>query len=438
MAINLDTLAFDPLTADPSSPVDGQVWYNSTDSAFRQYRNGQVRTINQRKFNSTTTAPASANDNTQGYDVGSLWLNTTSNTAYICKDATTGAAVWLSLAGGSGASPVGAKGDVQFKGTGSNLDAETASGQSLNYDTVKHALTIGPTGVNLTNNPFSANGTANSYVQSNVQNTSNGVTASSDLVATADNGNDTANFVDVGINSSGSADSAFTIIGANDSYAYAGSGNFAVGTDSAGKDLIFFTAGTLAANERARIKANGDNLQGPAALATNATAGFSFFPGSAGVPTGVPVTYAGRVPLTFDTTNGNLYFYSGGAWKLLDPTRGTNTEVSAAGDITTGSTTDTPATSMTRTPGAGTYQVVFSSDLSLSAAGSIFVSCYANGVLVPNSSRTHTRATTSMRTGVAVTCIATVAAAQAIDIRWRVSTGTGTMGNRSLSLIKVA
>jgi len=34
--------------------------------------------------------------------------------------------------------------------------------------------------------------------------------------------------------------------------------------------------------------------------------------------------------------------------------------------------------------------------------------------------------------------IVTVADAQAIDIRWRVSAGTGTMGDRILTLLKVA
>jgi len=437
MALSTDGIVFDVLSADPGSPVEGQLWYNTTDKQLKGYHNGAVTSVESRKSNTTTAGPTSANDSSQGYKKGSRWLNTSGNTEHVCTDNTPGSAVWILTATGSAISPAGAKGDIQFKAGGASLDAEGASGYGLNYDTVKHSLTVGPIGTNLSNNPFSANATINSYAQSNVQNLSAGASASSDIVATADNGNDNNHYADWGINGSGNADGTFTIVGALDGYGYVSGGALALGSDSA-NPVIFFNGGTLAANEKGRFDSNGDFVVGIAALATNATAGFPFLPGAAGTPTGVPTSRTGRVPLTFDTTNNLLYFYSGGAWKALNPTKGNSNEVNAAGDITTGSTTDVVSTSMTLTPGAGTYQVIFSGDLSLSAAGSIYTSCYANGSQVANSQRTHTRATNSLRTGVFVTCVVTVAAAQAIDIRWRVSTGTGTMGNRSLSLIKVA
>ena len=49
--------------------------------------------IPQNKFDATV-APAVSNDTTEGYSVGSLWINTTAKTAYVCTDASTGAAVW--------------------------------------------------------------------------------------------------------------------------------------------------------------------------------------------------------------------------------------------------------------------------------------------------------------------------------------------------------
>jgi hypothetical protein len=114
-------------------------------------------------------------------------------------------------------------------------------------------------------------------------------------------------------------------------------------------------------------------------------------------------------------------------------------EVNASGSITTTSTSDVLVTSMTLTPGAGTYMVMFTSDWSNNTSGAIMtVSCYQNGSLAGNSQRQYSRAATTMTVGVVVSCIATVAAGQAIDIRWRTTTGTGTMGSRSLSLIKVA
>jgi len=42
-----------------------------------------------------TTDPTSSDDNTQGYSQGSKWYNTVSGEAYLCVDASTGAAVWV-------------------------------------------------------------------------------------------------------------------------------------------------------------------------------------------------------------------------------------------------------------------------------------------------------------------------------------------------------
>lgn len=51
-----------------------------------------------------------------------------------------------------------------------------------------------------------------------------------------------------------------------------------------------------------------------AALATTATDGFPYIPTCAGVPTGVPTAFTGKVAMVFDSTNNNLYLYNG-AWK---------------------------------------------------------------------------------------------------------------------------
>lgn len=44
-----------------------------------------------------TTQPASFNDDTQGYSVGSIWIDTVLTTSFICIDATTGSAVWTRI-----------------------------------------------------------------------------------------------------------------------------------------------------------------------------------------------------------------------------------------------------------------------------------------------------------------------------------------------------
>jgi hypothetical protein len=215
---------------------------------------------------------------------------------------------------GGGATPVGSNGDIQIKGAGSNLAYESTVGYGFNYSITNHSLTIGPAGTDLANNPLSVNGTVNSYLQSNVQNTSNGTSASSDVVATADNGNDSTNYVNLGINSSTYDDNTFTIVGANAGYLYSSGGNMSVGTASPNTDLLFFTTGTLAANECARITSAGNFIIGRAAKATSDTNGFLYLSSAPGVPTGVPTSFSGRTPIAIDSNNGDLYLYTNNTW----------------------------------------------------------------------------------------------------------------------------
>jgi len=50
-----------------------------------------------------TAAPAVGDDSADGYDVGSVWIDITADEAYLCLDATEGAAVWLKLSIDTGA-----------------------------------------------------------------------------------------------------------------------------------------------------------------------------------------------------------------------------------------------------------------------------------------------------------------------------------------------
>lgn len=153
---------------------------------------------------------------------------------------------------------------VDNRGTGELLTA-SSSGETKFAILNNGALVAGQdaagtirNGLVLPNTLAHFSGNINSYGQVNVQNRSNGNSASSDFVATADNGNDTTNYVNFGINSSGYSNPAFTIVGANDGYLYNNGGNLAIGTQTAGKILKLHTAGTLAANERVRIDENGN------------------------------------------------------------------------------------------------------------------------------------------------------------------------------------
>lgn len=48
---------------------------------------------------SATTDPSTSNDSTQNYEIGSVWVNTSTDTVFVCADATAGSAVWVSVVG---------------------------------------------------------------------------------------------------------------------------------------------------------------------------------------------------------------------------------------------------------------------------------------------------------------------------------------------------
>ena len=127
----------------------------------------------------------------------------------------------------------------------------------------QYILTVSDTGtpatVGLTNCLADFTTTANSYGQINLRNTSTGTNASSDIVLTADTGNDSSNFIDLGINNSGFSVGSWTINGATDGYLYTSDGNLSIGAINASvaKYISFFTGGTLISNERMRVNATG-------------------------------------------------------------------------------------------------------------------------------------------------------------------------------------
>lgn len=71
-----------------------------------------------------------------------------------------------------------------------------------------------PTSINV----VSGKGNLNNYLQLNISNVNQGVSASSDVVATANNGTETSNYIDMGINSENYA--AGFIGQENDAYLY--------------------------------------------------------------------------------------------------------------------------------------------------------------------------------------------------------------------------
>lgn len=128
--------------------------------------------------------------------------------------------------------------------------------------------------------------------------------------------------------------------------------------------------------------------------------------------------------------------------QLFNPHDSVSFEASATVDVTTTSTTDVLVTGMTLTPPAGTYLVWFSGGADHSAQSvAVVVSIYVGGVLKTDSVRSpvprFNGVGANTLTPIAVTNgRVTVNGAQAIEIRWKTASGTATMHQRTLNILR--
>lgn len=187
---------------------------------------------------------------------------------------------YIDLRTGANAYPQGANGAFQYNNSGALYGTN-----NFFYDNTNGTLTVGNSTVNVQMGYLAGNnqmahfhGNANTYVQTQLQNSNTGNNASVDLILNPDNANDTNFYMDLGINGSGYNQSTWTINGADDGYLYVANGGLAVGTASA-KPLQFFANGTLATNEVMRITAGANvgigNTAPDAKLAVTGTANIS-------------------------------------------------------------------------------------------------------------------------------------------------------------------
>ena len=123
-----------------------------------------------------------------------------------------------------------------------------------------------PTGFSSVVNPvIQASASINDYVQINFQNINSGNQASTEWVATADNGDDATNYIDMGIAGSGwdgtQTNSLGDAVSADDGWVYvqggAGGGNLVLGTTSSGTQVKFVAGGAGNANVVAHINPDG-------------------------------------------------------------------------------------------------------------------------------------------------------------------------------------
>ena len=127
------------------------------------------------------------------------------------------------------------------------------------FDKDLQTFSVG-TAVTIPHNPLALGGEFDGVLQTNIQNISDGLHASADYVATADNGTDDANYIDMGINSSQYMDEDYEIMGPDDGYLLTNGGNLTLGTETSGKTIKLHTGGTLNENIRGEVDDEGINL----------------------------------------------------------------------------------------------------------------------------------------------------------------------------------
>ncbi len=252
----------------------GQV-ATGTNNTFLGYQSGLLNTSGQSNASvgSISMVANLGGTGNAAFGYGALKANTTGGT-----NTAVGNSAGVTNTIGSSNTFIGSNADA----TAGNLNYATAIGYNAKAVS-SNSLILGGTGtsaanVGIGNNVFNATnpekllvdagvtssvnaivgkGTNPTYLQLNIQNLSNGTGASSDVVATADNGNETSNFVDLGINSS--LNSSGVMGGGNDAYLYTTGNNFLIGATGATKALVFMTGGTTqSTNERMRIDGSGN------------------------------------------------------------------------------------------------------------------------------------------------------------------------------------
>ena len=128
----------------------------------------------------------------------------------------------------------------------------------------------------------------NDYGGINMQNINSGARASSDLIITADNGNASDTFIDIGIGSSTYNYPGYAIARPNDAYinvfgnAVTGGGNLIINTQTA-NDILFVVGGSNVNNEVMRITAGNVVRINSTNISTSATSGALIVAGGVGV-----------------------------------------------------------------------------------------------------------------------------------------------------------
>ena len=123
-------------------------------------------------------------------------------------------------------------------------------------------------------NVISGKGNLNNYLQLNIQNTNQGTNASSDVVATANNGDESDNYIDMGINSENY--SAGFIGGVNDAYLYSTGRHLHIGNVSNFPVQIFAGGSDVDIHNKLELNPNDQHLMSGSLDVSGSIKAFSF------------------------------------------------------------------------------------------------------------------------------------------------------------------
>jgi hypothetical protein len=135
---------------------------------------------------------------------------------------------------------------------------QVSIGTSTLHSTHRERLLV-DAGTTTSYNLISGKGSIDNYLQLNIRNLSNGGKASSDIVATADNGDEEVNYIDLGANSNAYSNEDLPILAQNNqTYLFSTGADLVIGNGSPAYNLIFFTNGYGLDRERIRITSAGN------------------------------------------------------------------------------------------------------------------------------------------------------------------------------------
>ena len=94
---NITSVQFAEQSSDESTPISGyHRLYIKSDGAYIVDENGYIKGPFSRKNNYTAIIPPTVNDDIDlGYEAGSRWIDTVTNSVYECLNNTSGAAIWV-------------------------------------------------------------------------------------------------------------------------------------------------------------------------------------------------------------------------------------------------------------------------------------------------------------------------------------------------------